>query len=134
MVTPLGLGVKTNWQRLTEGKRHLGHRDRFDVSDLPSKIAGLIPRGDPAEGCSTPTRYMAPKEQRKNDPSSSTASRRPTRRSPMPAGTPTDEEALERTGVMIGSGIGGLQWIAEGSVTLQSAARAASARSSSPPR
>ena len=67
MVTPLGLGVKANWQRLTEGKSGIVAISKFDVSNLPSKIAGMVPRGDPADGLFDPDQVVEPKEQRKND-------------------------------------------------------------------
>ena len=67
MVTPLGLGVKSNWQRLIDGRSGISTIEKFDVSDLPSKIAGLIPRGDPAAGLYDPDQVAPPKDQRKND-------------------------------------------------------------------
>ena len=118
MVTPLGLGVKTNWRRLTEGESGISAIDKFDVSQLPSKVAGLIPRGDPAEGRFDADQVVAPKEQRKNDEFIIYAIAAADEAIADSGWSPTDEESLERTGVMIGSGIGGLQWIAEGSVTL----------------
>ncbi|MCZ6454146.1 MAG: beta-ketoacyl synthase N-terminal-like domain-containing protein, partial [Alphaproteobacteria bacterium] len=50
LVTPLGVGVEHNWQEITGSKSGIGAIQSFDVSDLPSKIAGQVPRGDSADG------------------------------------------------------------------------------------
>ena len=119
MVTPLGLGVMTNWNRLIAGESGITVIDRFDVSQMPSKVAGLVPRGDPAEGRYDPDQVVEPKEQRKNDDFIIYAIAAVAEAVTDSGWSPEDDESRERTGVMIGSGIGGLQWIAEGAVTLQ---------------
>lgn len=118
MVTPLGLGVKTNWRRLINGESGITAVRHFDVTDIPSKIAGLVPRGDPADGRFDPDQVAAPKEQRKNDEFIIYALAAAAEAVTDSGWEPPDDEARDRTGVMIGSGIGGLQWISEGSVTL----------------
>ena len=118
MVTPLGLGVTTNWQRLIAGESGITAIDRFDMTDIPSKIGGQVPRGDPAEGKFDPDQVVAPKDQRKNDEFIIYAMAAAAEAVTDSGWAPDDDEARERTGVMIGSGIGGLQWISEGSVTL----------------
>ncbi|MEI7609977.1 MAG: beta-ketoacyl synthase N-terminal-like domain-containing protein, partial [Rhodospirillaceae bacterium] len=67
MVTPLGIGHKNNWSRLTNSESGISTITRFDVSDIPSKIAGHVPRGDTALGLFNADDYVAPKDQRKID-------------------------------------------------------------------
>src|SRR5258708_14031376 len=67
MVTPLGCGVEATWRRLVAGESGARKVDTFDVSDLPSRVACMIPRGDGADGTFNPDRWMEPKEQRKVD-------------------------------------------------------------------
>ncbi len=118
LITPLGVGVRTNWERLINGESGITAIQSFDVSDLPSKIAGQVPRGDLRHGHFNPDDFVPSKDQRKNDQFIIYALAA-TREAVADAGwMPTDEESLERTGTMIGSGIGGLQSIYEGAVTL----------------
>src|SRR3954449_2441158 len=65
MVTPLACGVEATWERIVAGKSGIKHVDTFDVSDIACKIAGIIPRGDGADGTYNPDQWMEPKEQRK---------------------------------------------------------------------
>ncbi|WPZ33654.1 beta-ketoacyl-ACP synthase II [Thalassobaculum sp. OXR-137] len=119
MVTPLGCGVKTNWDRLMAGKSGIRAIDSFDVSDLPAKIAGMVPEGTKDEGGFDPSEWLEPKEQRKIDRFilfGMVAAQQAVEDSGW---LPTDVEGQERTGVMIGSGIGGLTTIAEAAVLLQ---------------
>ncbi|WP_395675359.1 beta-ketoacyl-ACP synthase II [Inquilinus sp.] len=118
MVTPLGAGVKTNWDRLTAGKSGIGAISTFEVSDLPARIAGMVPRGT-GPGDFDVDSAVPPKDQRKNDVFIHYAIAAANEAIANSGWQPPDDEARERTGVMIGSGIGGLQWIAEGSLTLQ---------------
>jgi 3-oxoacyl-[acyl-carrier-protein] synthase II len=118
MVTPLGAGVKTNWDRLTAGKSGIGAISTFDVSDLPARIAGMVPRGT-GPGDFDVDSAVPPKDQRKNDVFIHYAIAAANEAIANSGWQPPDDEARERTGVMIGSGIGGLQWIAEGSLTLE---------------
>ena len=67
MVTPLGCGVETSWRRLIAGESGARKVDTFDVSDLPARLACMIPRGDGANGTYNPSDWMEPKEQRKVD-------------------------------------------------------------------
>ena len=67
MVTPLACGVEPTWQRLLAGESGIGRIEKFEVSDLPSKIAGQIPRGDGSDGTFNADQWMEPKEQRKVD-------------------------------------------------------------------
>ena len=67
MVTPLGCGVEVTWRRLIAGESGARKVEAFDVSDLPARIAGIIPRGDGTDGTYNPSDWMEPKEQRKVD-------------------------------------------------------------------
>ncbi len=118
MVSPLGVGVKNNWERLINGESGIRGIQSFDVSDLPSKIAGEVPRGDTASGLLNADDHVSPKDQRKMDRFIVLAIAAAHEAVADSGWTPTDEEARERTGVMIGSGIGGLPAIYDGSVVL----------------
>lgn len=118
LVTPLGCGVEASWRRLIEGRSGVSAIQAFDVSDLPAKIAAQLPRGETAEGLWNPDDWMEPREQRKVDPFivyAVAASEQAVRDADW---MPDDEESQDRTGVMIGSGIGGLGTIYETSITL----------------
>ncbi len=118
LVTPLGCGVDETWSRLIKGESGLGSIQSFDVSDLPCKVAGQVPRGDTAEGKFNPDDWVEPKEQRKMDTFIIYAMAAGIQAVEDSGWKPQDEPSRERTGVMIGSGIGGLPAIAEGAVTL----------------
>ena len=114
MVTPLGCGVQHVWNRLLNGESGIGSIQRFDVSDLPSKIAGLIPMGETADGNYNPDDYVSGKDQRKMDDFIVCAIAAAQQAVEDSGWLPEADEDRWRTGVMIGSGIGGLQWIAQG--------------------
>ena len=118
MVTPLGVGVSHNWRRLINAESGIRAIESFDVSDLATKIAGQIPRGEAADGGFNADAYVEPKEQRRMDDFIIYAIAAAHEAIADSGWVPQDDEARERTGVMIGSGIGGLQSIYEGSVTL----------------
>ncbi len=110
MVSPLGVGVEHNWNAITNGKSGIRKIEHFDVSDITSQIAGIIPRGD-ADGAYNPDIFMAPKEQRKVDEFIVYGMAAAQEAIADAGWTPEDEESLNRTGVLIGSGIGGLDEI-----------------------
>ncbi|MBP6985061.1 MAG: beta-ketoacyl-ACP synthase II [Alphaproteobacteria bacterium] len=118
LVTPLGGDSKTSWANIIEGKSGIAHIDRFDVSDLPAKIAGLVPHGDSSEGKFNPDDWLEPKEQRKVDRFIVYGIAAASQAIEDSGWKPQDEESSYRTGVMIGSGIGGLPNIYETSVLL----------------
>ena len=118
LVTPLGIGVEHVWKRLINGKSGIGAIQSFDVSDLPAKIAGQVPRGETAAGHFNADDWVPHKDQRKMDDFIIFAIGAAAQAVNDAGWTPTDEESLERTGVMIGSGIGGLPGIAETSMIL----------------
>src|SRR5215204_2339880 len=119
MVTPLACGVEPTWQRLIEGQSGLRRIERFDVSDIPSKIAGQIPRGDGSDGTYNPDQWMEPKEQRKVD-DFIVYGMCAARQALDDAGwRPTNKDDQIATGVLIGSGIGGVEGIAANAVILK---------------
>jgi 3-oxoacyl-[acyl-carrier-protein] synthase II len=118
MVTPLACGVKHNWDRLIDGQSGIRAITSFDASDLASKIAGQVPRGEGGNGLFNPDDWVEPKEQRKIQEFILFALTAAAEAVADAGWTPQDEDSLERTGVMIGSGIGGLPGIAETAITL----------------
>ncbi len=119
LVTPLGSGVPYVWDRLLNGNSGIRAVTEFDVSDIPSRIAGAVSGGDTNEGHFNADDYMAPKDQRKVDRFIVYGMAAAQQAVEDAGWMPEDEESLLRTGVMIGSGIGGLQTIADGAVTLK---------------
>ena len=120
MVTPLGGDVETSWRALIDGQSGARRIERFDVSDLPCKIGCVIPRGDGTDGTFDPSQWMEPKEQRKVDDFIVFAMAAATQALADAGWAPTSYEDQIVTGVMIGSGIGGLGGIHEGATLLDS--------------
>ncbi|MGO8919109.1 MAG: beta-ketoacyl-ACP synthase II [Stellaceae bacterium] len=118
LVTPLGVGAESVWKQLIEGRSGIRAIQSFDVSDLPAKIAGQVPRGDTASGAFNADDWVPPKEQRKMDEFIVYALAAADQAVADAGWKPEGEEDRERTGVMIGSGIGGLPGITEGAITL----------------
>ncbi len=121
MVSPLGVGVDYNWRRLTAGESGLDKITRFDASDITSQIAGMIPMSDsetPPEGHFNVNLFVEPKEQKKMDTFITYAIAAAHEAVEDSGWKPTDEESLCRTGVLIGSGIGGLGTMYDTSITL----------------
>jgi 3-oxoacyl-[acyl-carrier-protein] synthase II len=119
LVTPLGLGIERVWSRLVNGESGVGAIQSFDVSDMPARIAGQVPLGDKESGLFNADDWVPPKDQRRMDQFIIFAMAAAVMAVEDSGWTPDDEEELERTGVMIGSGIGGLPGITEGAITLQ---------------
>ncbi|HTS41282.1 MAG TPA: beta-ketoacyl-ACP synthase II [Xanthobacteraceae bacterium] len=119
MVTPLGCGVETTWRRLVAGESGAKQVDRFDVSDLSCKIACMIPKGDGGDGTFNADQWMEPKEQRKVDDFIIFAMAAARQALDDAGWKPKNYEEQTSTGVMIGSGIGGIEGIAETAVTLK---------------
>jgi len=119
MVTPLGDGVETNWRRLMAAESGIRAIQAFDTSDLATKIAGEVPAGDKANGHFNADAYMLPKEQRKVDKFIIFAIAAAKQAVEDSGWKPQDDEGRNRTGVMIGAGIGGLPTIYETSITLK---------------
>ncbi|HEY6715720.1 MAG TPA: beta-ketoacyl-ACP synthase II, partial [Reyranella sp.] len=119
MVTPLGDGVDTNWRRLMAAESGIRSIQAFDTSDLATKIAGEVPLGDKANGHFNVDAYMPPKDQRKLDKFLVFGIAAAEQAVEDSGWKPQDDESRNRTGVMIGAGIGGLQTIYETSLILK---------------
>jgi 3-oxoacyl-[acyl-carrier-protein] synthase II len=118
-VTPLGAGVDNIWRRILNGESGAGAIQGFDVSDLAVKIACEVPVGDRESGAFNPDDHVPPKDQRKMDRFIIYGIGAADEAIADAGWTPDSEEELERTGVMIGSGIGGLETIAEAAMLLR---------------
>lgn len=118
MVSPLGCGVETSWDRLLKGESGAGKVTSFDVADLASQIACQIPRGDGSNGTYNPDDWMDKKDQRKVDEFIVYAMTAATEALSDAGWAPQTEDEKTRSGVLIGSGIGGIGTIYETSVTL----------------
>jgi 3-oxoacyl-[acyl-carrier-protein] synthase II len=119
LVTPLGCGVEPTWSRLLEGRSGARGITEFEVADIAAQIACFIPRGDGTGGTFNPDQWMEPKEQRKVDDFivyAMSAAEQALTDSGYAAKT---QEQQERTGVLIGSGIGGLSGIADTALLLK---------------
>jgi 3-oxoacyl-[acyl-carrier-protein] synthase II len=118
LVTPLGSGVSHVWERLINGQSGLRGIQSFDVSDLPSKIAGQVPLGETSEGLFNANDFVEPKDQRKLDRFIVFGMAAAQQAIEDSGWQPERDEDRWRTGVMIGSGIGGLETIYDGSITV----------------
>ncbi len=118
MVSPLGSSVDVTWSRLIEGQSGAARVEAFDVSDLACKIACSIPLGDGSDGTFNADRWMEAKEQRKVDPFIVYAMAAAGQALDDADWHPTSHEDQCATGVLIGSGIGGIGGIYDASVTL----------------
>ncbi len=119
LVTPLACGVEESWKRLIEGRSGAGPITRFDASGLATRIACETPLGDGTDGTFNADDWMAPKDQRKVDRFILLAMAAAQQAVEDAGWTPEAEEDRLRTGVMIGSGIGGLENIAATAITLR---------------
>jgi 3-oxoacyl-[acyl-carrier-protein] synthase II len=118
MVTPLGDGVEASWANALAGKSGARTIEKFDASHLGTNYACEVPRGEGA-GEFNADDYMAPKEQRKVDDFILYGMAAAQQAVEDAGWTPDDQGELERTGVMIGSGIGGLSSIADTAVLIK---------------
>jgi 3-oxoacyl-[acyl-carrier-protein] synthase II len=118
LVSPLGCGVEQTWQRIVAGENGASRVTSFDVDDLNCQIACSIPRGDYADGLYNPDEWMEPKEQRKVDDFIVYAVAAATQALEDAGWHPESYDDQIATGVMIGSGIGGLQGIEKTSLLL----------------
>jgi 3-oxoacyl-[acyl-carrier-protein] synthase II len=115
IASPLGVGVEHVWKRLIAGESGIGAIQSFDTADLPSKIAGQVPAGLRADGGLTLSEWIPVKDQKKMDRFIHLALVAATEAVEDSGWLPDEEDDREATGVMIGSGIGGLQTIYEAS-------------------
>src|SRR6187455_2382339 len=119
MVTPLGCGVEPTWKRILNSESGARKIDTFDVSDLTSRIACVIPRGDGSGGTFNPDQWMEPKDQRKVDDFIIFAMAAARQALDDADWHPESEEDKCATGTLIGSGIGGLSGIADTALLLK---------------
>jgi 3-oxoacyl-[acyl-carrier-protein] synthase II len=119
ILTPLGCGVETTWQRLLAGKSGIRPVEKVDVADLPCRIAGQVPRGDGSDGTFNPNDCMEPKEQRKVDDFILYAMGVAKQALDDADWHPERYEDQIASGVLIGSGIGGIEGIAETALLLR---------------
>lgn len=117
VVSPLGVGVEATWKKLIASESGLGRITRFDPADMTCQVAGQVPRGDAPEQFN-PDRYIEPKEQKKMDIFIHFAIAAADEAVKDSGYVPASDEERERVGVMIGSGIGGLNEIFETSLVL----------------
>jgi 3-oxoacyl-[acyl-carrier-protein] synthase II len=120
-LTPLGCGAEVTWARLLEGRSGAAGIRHFDASHMPCRIACEIPLGDGSDGTFDADAWVPAKDRRKVDrfiTYALVAAQQAVEDSGWRPG-PDEVEARERTGVMIGSGIGGIETIAEGAITLK---------------
>ncbi|MBB44942.1 MAG: beta-ketoacyl-[acyl-carrier-protein] synthase II [Rhodospirillaceae bacterium] len=121
LVTPLGANASVTWDRLINGESGITEVTQFDVKDLPAKIAGTVPEGAKDLGLFCADDWLEPKEQRKIDRFillGMVAASQAVENSGWIAKTSEDQN---RTGVIIGSGIGGLQQINDNAIKLNEA-------------
>jgi len=117
-VTPLASGVEETWSRLIAGQSGARKITKFETADLATKIACNVPRGDGTDGTFNADQWMDPREQRRVDDFIVFALGAAKQAVVDSGWEPKTEEERCRTGVLIGSGIGGLPGIADASVTL----------------
>ena len=119
LVTPLGCGVEPAWKRLIAGDSGASQITTFEVADLACKIACSVPRGDGSNGTFNADQWMEPKDQRKVDDFIIFAVAAADQALADADWHPKTADEQERSGVLIGSGIGGLDGIAKTSLLLQ---------------
>ena len=113
MVTPLACGVEKTWERLIAGQSGAGPITRFDASNVVTHYACEIPMGDGTDGTFNPDDWMEPKDRRKVDDFILYGMAAAVQAVRDSGWEPVTEEDRCATGVMLGSGIGGLSSIAE---------------------
>jgi 3-oxoacyl-[acyl-carrier-protein] synthase II len=119
MVSPLASGVEATWKKLLAGESGAKKVEKFEVSGISAKIACIVPRGDGSDGTFNADQWMEPKEQRKVDDFIIFAMGAATQALNDAQWHPKTPEEQFSTGVMIGSGIGGIEGIAETAIQLK---------------
>ncbi len=119
LLTPLACGVEQTWSRLIKGHSGIGRIKSIDVSDLKAQIGGEIPQGDGSDGTFSPDDWMDPKERRRVDDFILYAMCASTQALEDAGWKPVTYEDQIRSGVLIGSGIGGLQGIEKAALLLR---------------
>ncbi len=119
LVSPLASGVEETWKRLLAGESGARRITEFEVDDLACQIACRVPVGDGSNGTFNPDLHMEPKEQRKVDPFIVYGVAAADQALDDANWHPESDEDQIRTGVLIGSGIGGIEGIVEAGYTLR---------------
>jgi 3-oxoacyl-[acyl-carrier-protein] synthase II len=119
LVSPLACGVEESWSRLLAGKSGARRITKFNTDDLPARIACDVPRGDGTDGTFNPDQWLDPKDQRRVDDFITFGLTAAQQAVDDSGWKPADEEERDRTGVLIGSGIGGLEGIAEAAILIK---------------
>jgi len=119
MVSPLANGVEETWSRLIAGQSGANVTQGFEINDLACQVSCQVPRGDGENGTFDPDRYMEPKEQRKVDDFIVFGVAAASQAIEDSGWKPEDHESQCRTGVLMGSGVGGLNGIAETALILE---------------
>jgi 3-oxoacyl-[acyl-carrier-protein] synthase II len=119
MVSPLACGAEATWKKLLAGESGAKKVEKFEVSDISAKIACIVPRGDGSDGTFNADQWMELKEQRKVDDFILFAMGAATQALNDAQWHPKTHEEQFSTGVMIGSGIGGIEGIAETAIQLK---------------
>ena len=119
LVTPLACGVEESWAALLAGKPTAGPITRFRADDLATRYACHVPRGDGSNGSFNPDQWVDAKEQRRMDDFIISGLAAATQAVRDSGWAPKTEEERERTGVLIGSGIGGLDGIEQASLLIE---------------
>ncbi|HTK79711.1 MAG TPA: beta-ketoacyl-ACP synthase II [Rhizomicrobium sp.] len=119
LVSPLACGVEESWSRLLAGQSGITRITAFNIDDLATKIAGTVPVGDGTDGTFNADQWLDPREQRRVD-NFITLGLAAAQQAVEDSGwKPETEEDYDATGVLIGSGIGGLNGIAEAALILE---------------
>src|SRR5204863_5876173 len=119
LVSPLACGVEESWSRLLAGQSGVRRITAFKTEDLLTRIAGTVPVGDGTNGTFNPDQWLDPREQRRVD-NFITLGLAAAQQAVEDSGwKPEIEEDQDATGVLIGSGIGGLNGIAEAALILE---------------
>ena len=119
LVTPLADGVEKSWERILDGQSGAGPITHFDPTGFGTTYACEVPYGDGTDGTFNADKYMAPKDARKVDTFILFAMAAATQAVEDAGWAPEDVTELERTGVLTGSGIGGLNSIAETAIMMK---------------
>src|SRR5688500_18276504 len=119
LLSPFGVGVEHGWKNILSGRSAARRVTEFEVEDLPCKIAHIIPRGDGSDNTFNPEAVLEPKELRKIGDFILYGIAAADEALADSGWMPETDEDRNATGVMIGSGIGGIEGIAENALILQ---------------
>ena len=117
IVSPLGIGVDHVWQQIIAGQSGIDKIDRFDTSDHPTKIGGQVPTGKTEDGCFDINHWIDPKEQKKMDLFIAYGIVAADMAIADSGWVAHDDDAKNRTGVMIGAAMGGVRALEDGIMT-----------------